>query len=121
MVLNERDLLLHCNVSHDVGKKKFFAATTELSLVYSEETESAPHVVTGNHPSLKFSTASSRMNGMSDIQLYLFEADKDKNEATRIAAGTARRTVPAHVLRPQYAYPIGMQAWRAKSSNSWML
>src|SRR5215469_13854190 len=43
---------------------------------------------------------------MSDIQLYLFEADKDKNEATRIAVGTARRMVPAHMLTSHFAYRI---------------
>lgn len=36
---------------------------------------------------------------MSDIQLYLFEYARNKDEAARIAAQSAERTPPPSILR----------------------
>lgn len=56
---------------------------------------------------------------MSDVQLYLFEFSRNKDEAARIAAQTAERAAPHHppsslTSKHELTPP---QAWRAKSSS----
>lgn len=51
---------------------------------------------------------------MSDIQLYLFEADKNKKEATRIAVQTSNRMYVHPARKPELILFAGLESKELK-------